>query len=189
MIVPRVESLILTVRRGKVIFDSHLAKIYGVSTARLNQQVRRNLDRFPQDFVFQLTKDEFDGLMLQNATSKIGRGGRRTLPFVFTEHGAIMAANVLKSKQAVRMSVFVVRAFVRLREVAVAHHELAAKLKELEQKVGRHDADIQAIIKALRQLMQPPEKPKRQIACLPNRQGRQGFRVEEPKVLYKGQKQ
>jgi hypothetical protein len=178
MMVLRVESLILTVRGAKVLLDSDLAKIYGVSTARLNEQVRRNIDRFPGDFAFQLTREEFKNLISQIATSSSGHGGRRKLPHVFTEHGAIMAANVLRSKQAVQMSVFVVRAFVRLRAIAAAHQELAAKLKELEQKVGEHDNDIQAIIKALRHLMQPPEKPKRQI----------GFRVEEPKVLYKPRK-
>lgn len=170
----KVESLIFTVRGMKVILDGDLASIYGVTTARLNQQVRRNADRFPEDFVFQLTKGEFDSLMLQNATSNEGRGGRRKPPLVFTEHGAIMAANVLKTKRAVQMSVFVVRAFVRLRELTLAHRDLAEKLKELEQTVGKHDADIRTIVKAIRELMKPPAKPVRQI----------GFRVEEPKARY-----
>lgn len=96
----------------KVILDSDLARIYGVTTARLNQQVKRNLGRFPEDFMFQLSKEEFESLMLQFATSKMGRGGRRKLPYAFTEHGAIMAANVLNTPRAVQMSIFVVRAFV-----------------------------------------------------------------------------
>ena len=135
----RVESLIFTVNGVKVMLDSDLAAIYGVTTARLNQQVRRNPERFPRDFIFQLTRKQFDGLMLLNATSKEGRGGRRKVPFVFTEHGAIMIANVLKTKRAVRMSVFVVRGFVRL---AAAHRQLSSRLDRLEQKVGRHDVHI-----------------------------------------------
>jgi hypothetical protein len=102
-VIPRIESFIFTVRGERVMLDSDLARIYGESTSRLNQQVRRNIDTFPSDFMFQLTKEEFDRLMLQNATSKQGRGGRRKLPLVFTEHGAIMAANVLNSKRAVQM--------------------------------------------------------------------------------------
>jgi len=174
----KVESLIFTIREVKVILDSDLAPIYGVTTSRLNQQVKRNADRFPDDFVFQLTKDEFNSLLLQNATSKVGRGGRRKLPYVFTEHGAIMVANVLKTKRAAQMSIFVVRAFVRLREVATTYRELAERLKELEHKVGNHDKAIQAIMEAIRQLMQPPEKPKRKI----------GFRVEERRRRYGNKK-
>src|SRR5712691_980034 len=107
----RIERAIYLARSEKVMLDSDLATLYGVSTARLNQQVNRNIERFPEDFMFQLTNEEFKGLMLQIAISKKGRGGRRKLPLVFTEHGAIMAGNVLNSKQAVRMSVFVVRDF------------------------------------------------------------------------------
>ncbi|HEX9829679.1 MAG TPA: ORF6N domain-containing protein [Bacteroidota bacterium] len=170
-------------RGHKVILDSDLAEVYGVTTKALNQAVRRNLERFPEDFVFQLQKNEFDSLALQNATvnlrsqivtSRFQHGGRRKLPYAFTEHGAIMAANVLKSKRAVQMSVFVVRAFVRLREVAITQRELAEKLKELELRVGNHDTDISAIIDAIRQLMTPPDPPKRRL----------GFEVKEPKVRY-----
>jgi hypothetical protein len=168
-----IERQIIVCRGARVILDENLSAIYGVSTKRLNEQVRRNRDRFPEDFCFQLTGKELESIRSQIATAS--KRNVRYPPLVFTEHGAIMAANVLKTKRAVEMSVFVVRAFVRLREVALAHQELAAKLNELEQKVGRHDADIQTIIKALRQLMQPPEPPKRPI----------GFRVEEPKVLYR----
>jgi ORF6N domain len=112
--IERIERAIYLVRGEKVMLDSDLAALYGVSTARLNQQVNRNLERFPEDFMFQLTNAEFKGLMLQIATSKTGRGGRRKLPLVFTEHGAIKAAAVLNSTRAVQMSVFIVRAFVKL---------------------------------------------------------------------------
>ncbi len=110
-----IESRITILRHQKVILDTALAELYGVPVKRLNQQVNRNRERFPSDFMFQLTAREFAALRLQFATSKIGRGGRRSLPYAFTEHGAIMAATVLNSDQAVEMSVFVVRAFVRLR--------------------------------------------------------------------------
>src|SRR5262245_20664095 len=110
---PSVEGRILFIRGHKVLLDSDLAELYGVSVKRLNQQVKRNPERFPADFMFRLTASEFEALRLQNATSKKTRGGRRYLPFVFSEHGAIMAASVLNSRRAVEMSVFVVRAFVR----------------------------------------------------------------------------
>ena len=137
-----IEQRIFMIRGQKVMLDFHLAEIYGVPTKSLNLAVRRNINRFPSDFVFKITKDEFDQvkefLRFQSETSNSARGGRRYLPYVFTEHGAIMAANVLKTKRAVQMSIFVVRAFIRLREIAITHRELAEKLKELEQKVGKH---------------------------------------------------
>src|SRR6267142_2730151 len=123
-----IEPAIRIIRGRKVILDADLAAIYGVTTARLNQQVNRNLKKFPQDFMFRLDREEFLGLMLQNATSKKGRGGRRKLPYAFTEHDAVMAANVLNSEQAVAMSVYVVRAFVKLREVLSSTEQLAKKL-------------------------------------------------------------
>lgn len=115
--VERIERAIYLIRGETVILDADLARLYGVTTTRLNQQVRRNIERFPEDFMFQLNEEEFQGLMLQIATSKKGRGGRRKLPLVFTEHGAIMAANVLNSRRAVQASVEVVRAFVHLRQM------------------------------------------------------------------------
>lgn len=138
--------------------------LYGVPLKRLNEQVQRNRERFPNDFVFQLTKQEFDELNLksQNATSS-SWGGKRKLPFVFTEHGAIMAANILRSPSAIQMSIFVVRAFTKLREMAVTHRDLASKLKELERHVGKHDEDIQSIIGAIQQLLIQEEKPKRRM--------------------------
>src|SRR5262245_32358843 len=131
VVLGEIEPLIHTVRGFKVMLDKDLASLYGVSTKRLNEQVKRNRERFPPDFRFQLTDNEVGALRSQFATSKPGRGGRRYRPFAFSEHGAIMAANVLNSPRALEVSVFVVRAFVKLREVALAHKELAAKLTEL----------------------------------------------------------
>ena len=159
----RVESLILPIRGDKIIIDSDLARIYGVTTRRLNEQVKRNIDRFPRDFMFRLTSREFDGLMSQFATSKTGRGGRRKVPYAFTEHGAIMAANVLNSRQAIQMSVYVIRAFVHLRSRLWENRELARKLLELERKVDYQGGELHELFEAFRRLMTVPEKPKRQI--------------------------
>jgi len=149
---------ILICRGHKVLLDAELAALYGVSTARLNQQVRRNLQRFPDDFMFQLSTTEHAALMLQNATSKPGRGGRRKLPLVFTEHGAIMATTVLNSPRAVEMSVYVVRAFVKLREALGSNKELTRKLERFERKLQSHDDAIVGILKTLRRLTNPPER-------------------------------
>ena len=165
--VDHITHSILLARGHKVLLDSHLAALYGVTTARLNQQVRRNHERFPADFMFQLTTDEYAALMLQIATSKSGRGGRRKLPLVFTEHGAIQAANVLNSPRAIEMGIYVVRAFVQLREVLASNQELARQLKILESRMTRkfaaHDQAINDIIKTIRELMNPPEPRKRSI--------------------------
>jgi len=169
----RVESLILFIHDRRVILDSDLARLYGASTARLNEQVKRNPDRFPSDFMFTLSREEFTALISQNATSK-GRGGRRKLPNVFTEHGAVMAANVLNSPRAVQMSVFVVRAFVRFREMMLTNRDVVAKLAELERRVTGHDEAIRSLVQTIRQLMAPPAKPRRSI----------GFRVEERRPAY-----
>jgi len=150
-------------RGHKVLLDAELAALYGVSTARLNQQIRRNLERFPGDFMFQLSTAEYAALMLQNATSKTGRGGRRKLPLVFTEHGAIMAATVLNSSRAVEMSVYVVRAFVKLREALASNEELTQKLDQLERRLQTHDQAIVGILKAIRELMNPPGPKRRGI--------------------------
>jgi len=158
-----VESRILIVRRQRVILDSDLAELYGVTVKRLNQQVNRNQERFPADFMFQLTSTEDKALRLQIATSKKGRGGRRYLPYVFTEHGAIMAATVLNSPRAVEMSVFVVRAFVRMREMLAKNRQLAAKINELDRRLETHDTTIQDIIEAIKELMVPEGPSKRKI--------------------------
>jgi hypothetical protein len=159
----RIEQKIFFVRGQKVMLDADLAELYGVGTKVLNQAVKRNKDRFPEDFMFQLTAEEADVLRSQFVTSNVGRGGRRYLPFAFTEHGTVMLASVLNSPQAIEVSVYVVRAFVRLREVLATHTELAHKLNELERKVGAHDEAIKSLVTAIRQLMQPPPTKRRRI--------------------------
>ena len=146
----RIVPFIFFIRGQRVILDSELARLYGVTTKRLNEQVRRNIDRFPADFMFQLTEDEVEILRSQFATSSDSHGGRRYAPFVFTEHGAIMAATVLNTPRAVDMSVQVVRAFVKLREIMTTHKELARKLQDLEQK---YDSKFGEVFAAIRELM------------------------------------
>ncbi|MBZ5680583.1 MAG: ORF6N domain-containing protein [Acidobacteriia bacterium] len=158
-----VESRILFLRQQRIILDAHLAELYGVPVRQLNQQVKRNQERFPADFVFQLTTKEQAVLRSQIVISKRGRGGRRYRPFAFTEHGAIMAATVLNSERAVQMSVFVVRAFVRLREMLATNRRLAAKIGELEDRLGTHDSVIQELIEAIKELMTPEEAPRARI--------------------------
>jgi hypothetical protein len=158
-----VESRILVLRNHKVILDTDLAELYGVPVKQLNQQVKRNQERFPEDFMFQLTPKEYEDLRSQSATSKTGRGGRRYAPYAFTEHGAIMAATVLNSERAVEMSVFVVRAFVRLREMLTNNHELATKIDELERRLDTHDTSIQDLIEAIKELMAPEAPTGRKI--------------------------
>ena len=158
----KIAPLIHEIRGECVILDADLGRIYAVDTRSLVQAVKRNLDRFPADFCFQLSRKEYDSLRSQIVISK-GRGGRRYSPYAFTEHGAIMAANVLNSKAAVGMSVFVVRAFVKLRAVLATHKELAGKLSELERKVGTHDQAIVSIIATIRQLTEPAKQKARVI--------------------------
>jgi phage regulator Rha-like protein len=141
--------------------DADLAELYGVETRTLNQAVKRNEERFPEDFMFQLTADEYESLRSQFVTLKTGRGQhRKYLPYAFTEHGALMLGNVLKSKRAVEMSLMVVRAFVRMRELVAGNKELAQTLTQLERKVGAHDKAIAEIFSAIRELMSPPEPKK-----------------------------
>lgn len=163
-------SRIFLIRGQKVMLDSDLASLFGVPTKRFNEQIKRNNTRFPPDFMFQLTQEEFDSLKSQIATSNTGRGGRRYLPFVFTEHGAIMAATVLNSPLAVEMSVFVVRAFVKLREMLSTHKEVAHKIEELERKLAVHDEAIIGLFEAIRQLMEPPTEKKTQIGFTPDKE-------------------
>jgi hypothetical protein len=158
----RIERLIYMIRGQRVILGNDLAALYGVVTWRPTEQVKRNSARFPEDFVFQLTVEENKALTSQIARSKPGRGGRRTRLYAFTEHGAIMAAMVLNSPRAVAMSVQVVRAFVRLREMLTANKVLAEKLAELKRKVASHDSHIRSLFDAIRQLMEPA-KPKQRI--------------------------
>jgi hypothetical protein len=158
---------ILIIRGQRVILDSHLAAIYGVSTGRFNEAVKRNIERFPEDFMLRLSATEYATLMSQFATSKPGRGGRRKLPWAFTEHGAIQAANVLNSPRAIAMGVYVVRAFVELRELLSSNKELAKRLDQLEARIEKklttHDEAIAAILSAIRELMNPPLPRRRGI--------------------------
>ena len=159
------DSQIHLIRGQRVMLDSVLAAIYGVTTAALNQALKRNRNRLPGDFAFQLTAEESAALRSQIVISNKSRGGRRYLPWVFTEHGAIMLAMLLNSERAVEMSVFVVRAFVQMREVLLGSKQLAAKLAELERRVGGHDEVIADLITAIRKLLEAPteEKAKREI--------------------------
>lgn len=194
LIVPEaVEKRILLIRGERVMIDADLADLFRVTTKALNQAVKRNQHRFPSDFMFQLTEDEKQELVT-NCDHLEGLKFSRSLPYAFTEHGAIMLASVLNSRRAIEASLYVVRAFVRLRNLLASHKELAHKLSELERHISKHEADIQAIVKAIRQLMSvpttsgrdlvpvrthrngaPPEKPRKQI----------GFRVEERRVAYR----
>ena len=175
---PAIEGITLTIQtlRGqRVILDTDLAALYEVETKRFNEAVKRNLDRFPADFMFRLTEQEQAALRSQFATLKLGRGQhRKYLPYAFTEHGAIMAATVLNSPRAVQVSLFVVRAFVRLRELAATHGDLAKRLGELEEATEAlamaHDnlsrntrSQFKQVFEALRELMTPPDPPKRPI--------------------------
>jgi phage regulator Rha-like protein len=159
----RVAAKILILRNRRVILDSDLAELYGVPIKRLNEQVKRNRGRFPQDFLFTLTTAEHKSLRSQIATSKIGRGGRRYLPYAFTEHGAIMAATVLNSKRAIDMSIFVVRAFVQMREALRANQRVEAKLVELESRLNAHDTEIEDLVQAIRELLTPLPPNNRRI--------------------------
>jgi len=154
-----VQSKILLIRGQKVILDADLAALYGVPTKRLNEQVKRNIERFPKDFMFQVTADE-KAEVVANCDHLRPLKYSPSRPYAFTEHGAIMAASVLNSERAVQASVFVVRAFVRLKQMLGPYKELAAKLDRLEQKVCDHDKDIVAILDAIRLLMPSPEEPK-----------------------------
>ena len=159
----KVESRILVLRGHRVILDADLAELYGVQVRHLNQQVKRNAKRFPLAFRFQLSAREFKILRSQNVISSEGHGGARYRPYAFTEHGAIMAATVLNSERAIEMSVFVVRAFVRMRRAIAANRHILAKLAEVERRLESHDADIQDLMDAIRELINPPDPPRRRI--------------------------
>jgi hypothetical protein len=154
-----IERRIFLVREHKVMLDSDLANLYGVSTGRLNEQVRRNLDRFPDDFMFQLTAEETTNLISQFAISSSGHGGRRRRALVFTEHGVAMLSSVLRSKRAVQVNIAIMRAFSRLRELLATHVDLARKLDDLERK---YDDQFRTVFDAIRALMGPPPEPPKQ---------------------------
>jgi hypothetical protein len=166
-----IEAAIHEVRGERVILDSDLARLYGVATKTLNRAVKRNAERFPEDFLFTLTRQELTDLRRQIGTSKNqGPGGRRTLPYAFTEHGVIMAANLLNSPRAAEMSVYVVRAFVRLRRALAGHKDLAARVEAVERTLTEHDDAIRELVHAVRALMAPPSTPRRTI----------GFKTPKP---------
>jgi hypothetical protein len=168
-----VEQRIFIIRGMKVMIDRDLAELYGVETKHLNRQVKRNRERFPEEFMFQLTRKEKDELVTNWHRFEPLKHSV-VLPYAFTEHGVAMLATVLKSDQAVRMSILIVKAFVRLREVLIGRKELAEKLKLLELHTEKHDREINAIVEAIKHLIEQPEPSKRQI----------GFKVEDQKAVY-----
>lgn len=170
---PAIEKRIFVVRGGQVMLDEDLADLYGVETRRLIEQVKRNRARFPEDFMFQLSKEEAAVLRSQIAISNGGSGGRRYVPYVFTEQGVAMLSGVLKSKRAVAVNIAIMRAFVELRRAAAGYAALEKRLDQLERdtssKLGRHDERLDEVFRVLRQLIAPPARPKRAI----------GFRAPE----------
>ena len=174
-----VESVIHTVRGQKGILDTDLARIYMVESRRLNEQVKRNADRFPDDFMFRLTPDEWEELRRlrsQNAILKRGQH-RKYPPYAFTEHGALMAANILKSKTAVSMSIYVVRAFIRMREELTTRRDLEERLDQIEKILLVHDTQLKDLFDKIRPLLLPPPvKPRKKI----------GFQAKEPRAKYGG---
>ena len=178
-----IEQKIYIVRGHRVMTDRDLAFLYGVSTKRLNEQIKRNIKRFPDDFMFQLRKEEFEYWKSQFATSNsefetkplrsqiatLKRGKhRKYLPYVFTEQGVAMLSSVLNSEKAIQVNVAIMRAFVKLRQILLANKELAYKLEQLERKIEKHDTEIHTIFEAIRQLMSPQVKPKRKIGFHPD---------------------
>jgi len=167
ILVEQTESIILLIRAHKVILDADLARIYSVEVRRLNEQVKRNADRFPDDFMFQLTLAEWEKLRRlrsQNATLKRGQH-RKYPPYAFTEHGALMAANILKSKTAVSMSMYVVRAFIRMREELTSRRDLVERLDQIEKILLVHDGQLKELFEKIRPLLlPPPEKPRKKIS-------------------------
>ena len=162
--IEEIAQRILIVRGRRVLLDADLAAFYGVTTKRFNEQVKRNLARFPEDFMFQLNEVESSALRSQFATLKTGRGQhRKYLPYAFTEHGSIQAATILNSARATEVSVHVVRAFIELRNLVAGNKELASKMKRLERKVDSHDQAITGLINSMRQLLAPPDPKKRPI--------------------------
>ena len=152
-----VEARILVIRGQKVMLDRDLAQLYGVSTGRFNEQVKRNIKRFPEDFMFQLTKDELEILISQFATSRWG--GIRKLPYAFTEQGVAMLSSVLNSERAIQVNIAIMRTFVKLKRVFDTHKELAEKLKEIEREVSKHSKLIIEIFEIIKQLIPPPLPP------------------------------
>ena len=153
---------IFLLRNQKVMLDRDLAELYGVKAIRLREQVKRNVERFPENFMFQLTEEETEIMVSQNAIpSKKHLGG--SLPYAFTEHGVLMLANVLKSERAMQMSIRIIEVFIKMREVLLTHKDILLQLEKIETKLTGHDEDIQLIFKYLKQLLNPPQKPRQKI--------------------------
>ncbi len=171
-VIEAIEDKIYVIRGQRVMLDADLAVVYQVETRVLNQAVNRNLRRFPRDFIFQLTKDEFDSLISQTVTSKTGRGGRRKLPYVFTEHGAVMLASVLNSPTAVEASIAVVRAFVKMRTILALHKDLARKIDQLARVAAEHDGHFEVVFQLLADIMHDPKKLKRDIGFIETKKGK-----------------
>ena len=169
--VERIEKAILLIRGQKVLLDRDLAVLYGVETRALNQAVRRNIKRFPPDFMFELTREEIMRISQTVISSEVKYSKR---VHAFTEQGVAMLSSVLKSERAIEVNIAIMRVFVRLREMMATHKELALKLRELESRIQDHDEQIQAIFEAIRQLMTPTDPPSKKI----------GFEVKEPKGSY-----
>jgi len=173
----RIQRAIYLIRGQKVMLDADLARLYGVTTSNLNKAVRRNLSRFPADFMFQLSPEEAKDLMFQIGISSSKHGGRRKPISAFTEQGVAMLSTVLRSERAVQVNIAIMRAFVQLREILGSHAELARKLTELEKRIEGHDSAIQSLFEAIRQLMAPPE---------PDPPGREiGFHMKEASIPYR----
>jgi phage regulator Rha-like protein len=165
-----IASKIYLIRNTKVMLDRDLAELYGVETKRLKEQVRRNIERFPQDFMFELTKDEYQALRSQIATLKKGQHSKYT-PFAFTEHGVLMLSSILNSERAIQVNIQVVRAFVKLREMMVTHEDLKRKIESMEKK---YDEQFQIVFEAIKQLLTEEDKPKKKI----------GYTVREKQKAY-----
>ena len=170
----RIEKSIMLIRGKKVLMDRDLAELYGVETAQLKRAVRRNIERFPVDFMFELTKQELENWRCQFGTSNSEKLGLRYNPMVFTKQGVAMLSSVLRSKRAIEVNIAIMRAFVKLRELLATHKELARKLQDLEQQLKGHDEQIQTIFEVIQQLLTPPEQPRKKI----------GFEVKEPRATY-----
>ncbi len=163
----KAEKRIYLIRGKKVMLDSDLAELYGVTTGALIQAVKRNAERFPEDFMYLVTREEFKVLISQSVISKTGRGGRTKLPHAFTEQGVAMLSGVLHSKRAVQVNIAIMRTFVKLRQLISTHRELAHKLDQLERRVEKHDHEIHAVFEAIRKLLEPSVRPKRRIGFHP----------------------
>lgn len=167
----RIERAILVIRGQKVLLDKDLAQLYDVTTGRLNEQVRRNIRRFPADFMFQLSQEEFEDwksqIAISNSSAKMGL---RKRPYAFTEQGVAMLSSVLNSVRAIEVNIAIMRAFVKLREILATHKDLARKLEDIERKLGHHDQHFRIVFEAIRQLTQPPNDP--------TKKGRIGFKKE-----------